>query len=248
LALLARTAGPGGTLLDVGSGSLGLASLLPAAWRVTAVDADFEDYGAVRAPAAPLPGQVIGDVRALPFADRTFDVAVTIDLLEHLPATDRALAISEVCRVARRYAILACPSGSEALAADRRLAARLAGRFQRVPPWLVEHLENGFPAPAEVADAARRFGSVLALGSESIAAHDRLIIAENSLIPAAALRLACRPLTALMRSRRPRARRLVARILRAVRGGDRPPNYRVIVAVEIQPQSQSREKPPQPLP
>jgi len=45
---------------------------------------------------------------ALPFADRAFDVVSMLEVLEHIPAT--AIALSEVCRVARRFLILSVPS------------------------------------------------------------------------------------------------------------------------------------------
>jgi Methyltransferase domain len=176
---------------------------------------------------------VIGDVRALPFEDRAFDVAVTIDLLEHVPAIDRPLAIKEVCRVARRLAIFACPAGSDALEADRRLAQRLQARPRGVPPWLVEHVENGFPEPLDLAGTAGQFGLVRTLGNESISAHERLIVAETSLFSGAALRLACIPLEALVTSRRRRAHDLARHLLCRVGGGDRPPTYRTIVLVDV---------------
>ncbi|MCA1648269.1 MAG: class I SAM-dependent methyltransferase, partial [Chloroflexi bacterium] len=129
-------AGHGGcTLLDVGSGSRGIASLLPA-WRTTALDASFDDYGAGRRLSTSTPNQVVGDVRALPFADRAFDVVVAVDLLEHLPPCDRGQAVAEICRVASACAVIACPAGGEALDADRRLARRLRARGQAVPGWL----------------------------------------------------------------------------------------------------------------
>ena len=233
LELIATFAPDAGTLIDIGSGSRGVATLLPVNWRVTAVDANFGDYGAVSGPVVSRPDRVIADVRALPFEDRTFDVAVAIDLLEHLPAVDRDHAISEVCRVARRYAILACPAGRDALAADRRLAERLGTRARGVPAWLTEHLDNGFPDPEDMKRVAATFGSVRVLGNESITAHERLILAETSLISGGALRLACGPLEALIRSRRHRARRFGAWLLRAARGGDRAPTYRTIVVVDF---------------
>jgi ubiquinone/menaquinone biosynthesis C-methylase UbiE len=49
-----------------------------------------------------------GDVIALPFADASFDVVTMLEVLEHIPATTKAL--QEVCRVARRFLILSVPS------------------------------------------------------------------------------------------------------------------------------------------
>lgn len=233
LQLIADTGGAGGRVLDVGSGSQGIAKLLAPGWRVTACDADFEDYGAVARPSASTAERVLGDVRGLPFADRSFDVAVAVDLLEHVDPKDRSKAISEICRVARVRAVIACPVGGHALAADRELALRLQAQGRAVPGWLREHLENGFPEIEELRGAAERFGAVRVHGNESVTAHVRLIAAELSPVSAVALRLACRPLAHLLAGRRPRGRRLAACILGSIRGHDRPPNYRAVVVVDI---------------
>ncbi len=241
LELIADTGLGGGTLLDVGSGSQGIARLLQTGWRSTACDADFEDYGATARPAASTAERVLGDVRVLPFADRSFDVVIAVDLLEHVPSGDRARAISEICRVARIRAVIACPAGERALAGDRELATRLQARGRAVPPWLLEHLENGFPDAEELAAAAGRFGAVRVFGNESVAAHVRLVAAELSPVGAVVLRLACRPLEYLLASRRRGGRRLAARVLRRMRGCDQPPNYRAVVVVDIAADQNSAE-------
>jgi Methyltransferase domain len=233
LELIADTGRAGGRLLDVGSGSQGIAELLAPGWRVTACDADFEDYGAAARPSASTAERVLGDVRALPFADRSFDVAVAVDLLEHICPEDRSKAISEICRVARVRAVIACPVGGHALAADRDLALRLQAQGRAVPGWLWEHLENGFPEIEELSYAVESFGSVRVRDNESVSAHVRLVAAELSPFPAVALRVAAQPLAYLLASRRRRGRRLAARILRWIRGNDRPPNYRAVVVVDI---------------
>lgn len=48
------------------------------------------------------------DATTLPFADFSFDVVTMLEVLEHIPATTKAL--QEVCRVARRFLILSVPS------------------------------------------------------------------------------------------------------------------------------------------
>ena len=235
------------TLLDVGSGSVGIAPLLPCGWSTTSIDADFEDYGATPRGAADAPDKVLGDVRCLPFSDRAFGVVVAIDLLEHVAAEDRPQAVREICRVARSRAVVACPAGEPALAADRELASRLRAHRRAVPPWLDEHLKNGFPDAAEIVAAARPFGTPRMAGNESIAAHVRLMRAELRPPSGVALRLACKLLQALLTASRPRQRRIARRALKAIRGGDQPPTYRAVVVVDIrsggeaQPDDHSRE-------
>lgn len=215
----------GGTLLDVGSGALGLADYLGPGWEVTALDRSFADYGAWRRPPATRARRVEGDVRALPFADRAFDVVVALDVLEHVAPADRATALAELGRVARRRAIVAAPAGAPALEADCGLAAAL----RRPPPWLAEHLEHGFPEPDELAGPLRAFGAVRAIGNESAAAHVTLTRRELSLAWFLPTRLAARALFRGMR----RGARWPAPILRRLRGGDRPPVYRTVVVCEI---------------
>jgi SAM-dependent methyltransferase len=245
LLTLISQVGDGGTLLDVGSGSLGIASLLGSNWHCTSLDADFEDYGASLGAPVSSASHLVGDVRALPFEDGKFDVVIASDLLEHISPEDRGRAINELCRVTRRRAVIACPAGKAALEADRRLADRLRARGRPIPPWLAEHLENGFPDRALIAREAGRFGHVRMFDNEALGAHQRLVMAELTPLPAILLRLACRPLELLLRN--PRTRSLARRGLLAVRGGDRAPAYRVVATMDVattdphQPGRQTRE-------
>ncbi len=232
LDLIAQAAPHGGSVLDVGSGSDGITSLLGDGFHITVLDADFTDYGAATRMTAGADNRVMGDVRALPFADDSFDIVIAIDLLEHVPAGDRVRAVSEICRVAARRVVIAFPSGEDAFAADRRLAEVLRAERGRVPPWLDEHLQNGFPESRQVAATASRFGSVAKIENQSIASHVRLIEAELRPVTGATLRLACHPLERLLASRRSRARRLATTILCHIRGRDQPPTYRAVVTVD----------------
>lgn len=216
-----------GHVLDVGSGSAGLAQLLGSAWRTTALDVEFVG----EAGNQPNESRILGDVRRLPIPDEAFDVVIAVDLLEHLHRDDRRQAVRELCRVARGHAIIACPTGSAALEVDRRLADRLESRGRSCPTWLVEHLDRGMPEQEAVVAEAREFGRVQTWGNESISNHERLIRAELNpftVVPARVLSLA---LTFGLRSRPAWARRLTTGVLRRLRGMDRSPTYRTIVSV-----------------
>jgi SAM-dependent methyltransferase len=224
---LVREAG-GREVLDAGSGSAGVAPWLGGDWEVTAVDTSFDDYGAATGRRVAAHRAVVGDVRQLPFEDRSFDVAVAVDLLEHVPPADRPVALRELARVARRRVVVACPAGEAALAADRDLAGALA-----VPPaWLAEHLENGFPEIAEVAGELGRFGTLRTIPNEHAASHARLVRAELSpllFLPTRALAV----LASLSLRLGPGPRRLAGHALRVARGGDRPPSYRTIFVLDL---------------
>jgi SAM-dependent methyltransferase len=217
----------GGTLLDAGSGSTGLSPWLGEGWHVTAVDTSFDDYGVAHGFAGT--GRaVVGDVRELPFPDRSFDAVVALDLLEHVPAPDRARALAELRRVTRRRLVVGCPTGGPALEADRELAHRL----RRPPGWLDEHLDNGFPAREDLEAELGPYGDLRVLDNESVRSHVRLVRAELSIPGFLAGRLAAIPLSRALRGQG-RARAAAGRALCRIRGRDRPPAYRTILVLDV---------------
>lgn|GEM_PF-983993 len=220
-----------GRLLDVGSGSTGIAPLLPAGWTVVALDADFADYGALVTGTRRSP-RVQGDVAALPFHDGAFDAVVAVDLLEHVPPARRARAVDELCRVASRRAVIACPTGDDARASDRRIRDALVARGATVPPWLDEHLDNGFPTRDELVACAARHGHVDVAGNESAAAHARVTLAELRPATAVPLRLGARVLARGLRARQSAARATATRLVRRLGGSDKAPTYRSVVCVD----------------
>jgi SAM-dependent methyltransferase len=55
---------------------------------------------------------ILGDVRHLPFKDRSFDVAMSLEVLEHLEEDDGERLVAELERVAREQILLTTPVGS----------------------------------------------------------------------------------------------------------------------------------------
>ena len=120
---------PGGaTVLDVGGGHGQLALPLAAAgWDVTVLGSD--PVCARRIASAVASGRVqfvAGDVLALPFPDRAFDVVVSVRLLPHCGQWPALVA--ELCRVARRAVIVDYPT-FESL---NRVAPALFGAKKRL--------------------------------------------------------------------------------------------------------------------
>lgn len=101
-------------LLDIGSGrGVFLWPLLEALPRlpVTATDRDERRVAQIEAVSRGGIGQLTArsaDATQLPFEDGQFDGVTMLEVLEHIPQAETALA--EVVRVARRFVILSVPS------------------------------------------------------------------------------------------------------------------------------------------
>jgi SAM-dependent methyltransferase len=100
------------SVLDVGTGTGRVALLLAhEGARVTAVDASGEMLAVAKRRAAEERVVVqfsTGDAHALTFADRSFDVAVSLRVIMHTPRWRQC--VGELCRVAERLVIIDYPS------------------------------------------------------------------------------------------------------------------------------------------
>jgi hypothetical protein len=223
----------GSTLLDVGSGSQGIARFLGPRWEVTAADVSFDDYGAHWDTAsAGRAHRLEASVLDLPCEDASFDVVVCLDMLEHLDPGSRPQAVSELVRVTRRRLVLACPCGPAALDADRRLAAWYDRLGRSKPGWLVEHLENGFPEPGDLAELIGANGRARLLPNESLGTHLAIGRAEATPVVRLAAAAAAQVLEPGIQVRRGPGRRAAAACIRGLRGGDRAPGYRTIAVLD----------------
>jgi 2-polyprenyl-3-methyl-5-hydroxy-6-metoxy-1,4-benzoquinol methylase len=122
-------------ILDVGTGT-GRAALLLARGgaRVTAVDASAQMLAVAerRAQEEHLSVRfLVGDVHRLEFADRAFDVVISLRVLMH--AADWRKSVAELCRVADRLVIIDYPSArsfASLQAAARRVTHALGARTE----------------------------------------------------------------------------------------------------------------------
>ncbi len=92
---------------------------------------------------------VIADGRRLPFRDRAFDLAVSIDTLEHIPSKDRRSFLNEIRRVGKRGYLL-FPVDDEngsynASECDREFAQFCKEHLGFLERPLMEHLRFGVP-------------------------------------------------------------------------------------------------------
>jgi hypothetical protein len=145
----------GPQLLDVGSGSLGLAVFLPGL-RVVGTDL------------APPVGEVaasdfrLADITELPFESRSFPAISCVDVLEHLPLEARKRAISELVRVTGELLLIACPHGEGARDCDESFRQMCERRGRPLESWVAEHQGQEYPSSTviveQVRDAARALG------------------------------------------------------------------------------------------
>jgi SAM-dependent methyltransferase len=96
-------AGGGQALLDLGSnwGRWTIAAAR-AGWRPTGIDPSKKAVGAARRVAEQLGVEaeyVIGDARALPFPDASFDAVFSYSVLQHLAKADVRTVVAEIRRV-----------------------------------------------------------------------------------------------------------------------------------------------------
>jgi hypothetical protein len=129
----------GRRVLDVGGRGAEMAALLP---DRAVISANVE-----------APCDVLVPPGALPFPGASFDVVTSTDVLEHVPARERAAHVAELVRVAARQVVMCFPPGTpEKSAAERRLQQRLA-ELGRHFDFLDEHVALGLPRVGDIVAA-----------------------------------------------------------------------------------------------
>lgn len=127
----------GDTVLEVGSGSLGMGEFSSHPF----VGCDVSFTSRPKKPMIP----VMCSGRRLPFRDGAFDAVVVSDVIEHVALDQRQGVIAEALRVAGKVAVFGYPCGPGALALDRKLRTDYQARKMSPPVWLEEHLRHPFP-------------------------------------------------------------------------------------------------------
>lgn len=147
-----RPSAPGPySVLDLGCGPASASSVfLGSDYVVT--HADISSFGQ--------PGiLVVPPAGPLPFADLSFDIAIAIEVLEHLSIGDRPRLIAECGRIAKVGMILSCPRGAPDVEMAEEGARRVFEFFNTQPhPFLSEHCTNGLPTEDEVRDLINASG------------------------------------------------------------------------------------------
>jgi SAM-dependent methyltransferase len=156
------------SILDVGSGGLGIAPYLKR--NVVGLDTHFSP---------PFDARLIqkkGSALDIPFPDKSFDVVISVDMFEHIPPDSRTKAIREMMRVAKQKVIIAVPCGEMSHKQDKMLEDYYREMYSRSYRFLDEQIEYGLPQKSEfailirkIAKSSRRKFKMKSLGNEGLA-------------------------------------------------------------------------------
>jgi Methyltransferase domain len=129
-----------GSILEIGSGPFGIGTFRKVPF--TGCDLAFPQQ-----PVWPMT-PMVASAAELPVKNKSYDVVLALDVLEHVPPDLREKVILEALRVARRLVIFGFPCGTPAHDSDRALRETYLSRNISVPVWLDEHMLAEFPDPS----------------------------------------------------------------------------------------------------
>ena len=88
-----------------------------------------------------------GDTAQIPFKDNSFDVVISMDMMEHIKPHVRKKSVQEMLRVTKKYLIIGFPTGRCAHKQDVYVVNLTKKIFGKEDPFAKEHLD--FPLPME---------------------------------------------------------------------------------------------------
>jgi hypothetical protein len=95
-------------------------------------------------------GDVLADGRSLPFADNSFEIVTSIDVIEHIPQKDRQKFVKELIRVAGEKIIFSSPLGTKQhLVSEKRILSFLKKKGV-CSNYLQEHVKEVLPSEEEL--------------------------------------------------------------------------------------------------
>jgi hypothetical protein len=130
------------SILEVGSGSQGIGPY---------VDRQFVATD-VRFPESTNPNLIpVIAQNPLPFRDRTFDVVLSLDTLEHVPRESRQNFVTEMLRLSRGYLLVGFPQGERSVHHDTEMEAYYTRTMGDPHEYFVDHRTYGIPREVEFA-------------------------------------------------------------------------------------------------
>jgi ubiquinone/menaquinone biosynthesis C-methylase UbiE len=138
--------GAGSSLLDVGCGKgfmlHDLAAMIPGI-RVTGID--ISAYAIEHAIEDMKPHLQVADARQLPFAEKSFDVVISINTIHNLAREDCGRALREIERVARSGAFVTVDAYRTEDERERMLAWNLTAQtIMQVDEWKAFFAQHGY--------------------------------------------------------------------------------------------------------
>lgn len=129
------------TILEVGCGNGRLSNRVPPRFKVIGMDVSRTAVRFVKT------NKVIGDSHRVPLADRSVDLVICADVLEHLPDDILMMTVRELQRVARRYLLIGVPYKEPYRAASFECSAcgRVSNKFGHLRSFDCGSLDRLFP-------------------------------------------------------------------------------------------------------
>lgn len=131
------------SVLEIGSGSIGITRFYKG--KVVGLDIEGEKYNHPRLKFFK------GSATNLPFKDKSFDVVISVDTLEHLTRKDQLKMVQEAYRVAKKYILFTYPIGFN------KYHKKILKTWKKshLTIALEEHLHGGTPKGNEVQRALK---------------------------------------------------------------------------------------------
>lgn len=123
-----------GSVLEVGVGDAVFGGFLKANTRVSYTSVDVAD---------DLHPDTVGSILALPFPDKSYDIACAFEVLEHLPFEQFDKAVGELARVARTHVAISVPHFGPMISFSLKLPFLPHIRLAMKLPFPKKHAFNG---------------------------------------------------------------------------------------------------------
>ena len=121
-----------------------------------------------------------GSAEYLPLKDNSFEIVISLDMLEHTRRNSWENIIKELVRVTNKHVFLEFPCGEKALEYDRKWYNHSKSNNKKVPPWLIEHLKNGFISDNEIIGILNKNNfSFTVRSNENVLIHYFIMILES---------------------------------------------------------------------
>ena len=128
-------------IIDVGGGS----GRLELAIKRTDIHIYDHNSDSIKIASKYFPNTTVGSGTKINFDDNSFDYAISVHALEHIPENERELFLMELIRISKDGVYLNFPEGEYAELVCENYLKALECNGKEPNKWTVEHLEMGLP-------------------------------------------------------------------------------------------------------